>query len=88
MTTGGLSTPFAGFCAPALPGAICPRTTEQTGLPSPFLDTLLEKVWDGKFSLLLCELYPPTVEVIERWFERDDKSQRCEATEVFEGVRR
>ena len=28
MTTGGLSTPFAGFCAPALLGAICPRTTE------------------------------------------------------------
>ena len=23
MTTGGLSTPFAGFCAPAILGAIC-----------------------------------------------------------------
>ena len=34
MTTGGLSTPFAGFCAPALPGAICPRTTETGRTPT------------------------------------------------------
>ena len=34
MTTGGLSTPFAGFCARALPGAICPRTTETGRTPT------------------------------------------------------
>ena len=41
MTTGGLSTPCAGFCAPALPrikygagsGGICPRTTETGRTP-------------------------------------------------------
>ena len=27
-TTGGLSTPCAGYCTPALLGEICPRTTE------------------------------------------------------------
>ena len=33
MTTGSLSTPCVGFCAPALLGAICPRTTETGRTP-------------------------------------------------------
>ena len=34
MTTGGSSTLCAGFCAPELPGAICPRTTETGRTPT------------------------------------------------------
>lgn len=45
----------------------------------------VEKVWEGDFSLLLCEIYPPTVEVIERWLERDEAPQRRLAVEAFEG---
>ena len=35
--TGGLSTPCAGYCAPALLGEICPRTTEIGRTPPPLL---------------------------------------------------
>lgn len=45
----------------------------------------VERVWKSKFSLLLCEIYPPTVEVIERWCERYGTPQRRQTAEVFEG---
>ena len=34
MTTAASSTPCAGFCAPALPGATCPRTTGTGRTPT------------------------------------------------------
>ena len=56
---------------------------EQEGYPNSA--AFVEKVWEGKFSLLLCEKYPPTVEVIERWLERRETPQRRQVSEVFEG---
>ena len=43
----------------------------------------VEKVWKGKFSMLLCEIDRATCQEIKPWLQRVDKLERCKATELF-----
>lgn len=45
----------------------------------------VEKIWQGDFSLLLCEVDPTTIEEIELWLERVIKTARCKNDELFSG---
>ena len=56
MTIAGLSTQYAGFCAPALLGAICPRTTELEEHPPPLLSLARRGVWAGLLEAVMDDL--------------------------------
>ena len=45
----------------------------------------VEQVWEGDFSLLLCEICPLTIAELEPWLERVDELPRCTRTELFPG---
>ena len=45
----------------------------------------VEKVWEGDFSLLLCETDPSTLAELRPWLKRVHKSARCKSAELFPG---
>ena len=45
----------------------------------------VEQVWEGDFSMLLCEIDRATCQEIEPWFQRADNSKKRKATELFCG---
>lgn len=47
--------------------------------------SFLKKVWNGDFSLLLCETDPSTIKKIKPWLKRADKSERCKSVELSQG---
>ena len=47
--------------------------------------SFVKKIWNGDFSLLLCETDPSTIKKIKPWLKRVDKSERCKSVELFQG---
>ena len=45
--------------------------------------SFVKKIWNGDFSLLLCETDPSTVKKIKPWLKRVDKSEKCKSAELF-----
>ncbi len=45
----------------------------------------VEKVWEGDFSLLLCEINPTTNAKLEPWLQRVNNLERCKTAELFQG---
>ena len=45
----------------------------------------VKKVWNGNFSLLLCETDPSTIEEIKPWLKRVEKSERCKSAKLLQG---
>ena len=45
----------------------------------------VEQVWEGDFSMLLCEIDQATCQEIEPWLQRVGKLGRCKETELFCG---
>jgi hypothetical protein len=45
----------------------------------------VNEIWEGDFSLLLCERDTPTIAAIEAWLESVRRSGRCKSAELFEG---
>ena len=43
----------------------------------------VEQVWKGDFSLLLCEIDPPTIMDLEPWLECVQKLPRCKRAKLF-----
>ncbi len=45
--------------------------------------SFVKNIWNGDFSLLLCETDPSTIEEIEPWLKRVKKSARCKSAKLF-----
>ena len=45
----------------------------------------VKEVWEGSFSLLLCEIDPPTIAELKPWLRRVQKSPECENSKLFQG---
>ena len=45
----------------------------------------VDQIWEGDFSMLLCEVYPPTIAELHPWLEVVNGSNRCKNTELFPG---
>ena len=73
-----------------LPGQKSPyeqawRRLASQGEGYPNSAAFVKDVWNGDFSLLLCETDPPTIEKIKPWLKRVDKSERCKRVELSQG---
>ena len=85
----GSSGPLFDRVRKGLPG---PSVYEQTwhnidqnreGYPNSA--AFVKKVWEGDFSLLLCETDHSTIEELRPWLEGVQKSARCKSAELFQG---